>query len=192
MSVKRLFIAIPVNAELPLLDVLDVLKKELQDENINWVSPRNLHFTLQFLGDTLPDSIPLLHSKLKELTAGFSQASGAIRGIDTFGQKGNPRVIFARLEGMPSMADMARAISDTMEPLGYVPDYRDFKSHLTLGRIRFLRNRQRLAKIVEMFREKEFQTMTAHEIILYESILQPQGPVYKPLFTYTLRTNQGN
>ena len=186
MTMKRLFIAIPVNAEPPLLDVLSVLKHELQDENINWVSPRNLHFTLQFLGDTPPGNIAELHGKLKRLTEGFSQAAGIIKGIDTFGQGGNPRVIFARLEGMPEMGKMAISIRKALEPMGYVPDNREFKSHLTLGRIRYLRNRQRLAFLMDQLREKEFQTMTASEIILFESILKPQGPVYKPLYIYTL------
>jgi RNA 2',3'-cyclic 3'-phosphodiesterase len=191
MTMKRLFIAIPVNAEPPLLDALSVLKLELQDENINWVSPPNLHFTLQFLGDTPPANIPELNIKLKRLTEGFSQAAGIIKGIDTFGQGGVPRVIFARLEEMPAMGEMAMAIREVLEPLGYRPDYREFKSHLTLGRIRYLRNRKRLMRVIDLFRDKELQKMTTREIILFESILKPQGPVYKPLYTYTLPTEQG-
>lgn len=191
MPMKRLFIAIPVKAEPPLLDVLTFLKKELQDENIGWVSPWNLHFTLQFLGDTPPGTIPLLHSILTRLTDGFSQASGIIRGIDTFGEAGNPRVIFARLLEMPAMGEMARAIRESLEPLGFVPDNREFKSHLTLGRIRYLRNRQHLSKVLTLFREKEFQNMTAREIILFESILKPQGPVYNPLHSYPLAMDEG-
>jgi RNA 2',3'-cyclic 3'-phosphodiesterase len=82
---------------------------------------------------------------------------------------------------LPEMATMANEIFKITEPLGFIPDHRKFKPHLTLGRIKYLKNKPKFFRLVESLKDKEFQKFSASQIILFESILLPQGPVYKPI-----------
>jgi RNA 2',3'-cyclic 3'-phosphodiesterase len=73
------------------------------------------------------------------------------------------------------------------ETIGFIPDHRKFKPHLTLGRIKYLRNKPSFFKLVDSFKDKVFQKFTANQIILFESILRPQGPAYRPIEKFILK-----
>ena len=62
-----------------------------------------------------------------------------------------------------------------------------FKPHLTLGRIKTLVNRQDFKTILDKYKATELQNLVVEEIILYESILLPEGPVYKPIDKFSLK-----
>jgi len=184
---NRLFIAVPVTPETELSEAIRVLKAELASEQINWVKPENLHFTLQFLGDTYENQITEIIKGIHKVSQKFQTSTGQLKGIGFFSQQRNPRVIFTELEGMSEMATMANEIFKITEPLGFIPDHRKFKPHLTLGRIKNLKNKPKFFKLVESFKDKAFQKFTANQIILFESTLRPSGPVYKPIEKFILK-----
>jgi RNA 2',3'-cyclic 3'-phosphodiesterase len=184
---KRLFIAIPVIPEQALLDIIARLKTSLIAEQINWVAPKNLHFTLQFLGDTPEDQIPALSALIRETSLQFKKTAGMLTGIDYFTRQGNPQVLFTKLENMPAMGEMASEIQKKMKQQGFTPDFREFKPHLTLGRIRYLRNKQGFYQLAATYKEYQIQPFVATEIILFESILRSEGPIYRPLFNFQLQ-----
>ncbi len=183
---KRLFFAAPVIAGQELLTIMDYLQFELRSEQIKWVSKENLHFTLQFLGDTYEAQIPGIIESVKEITGEFSKTSGKLKGIGYFSQNGYPRVLFSHIEDMPALADMAQKIHAATEIHGFRPNYREFKSHLTLARIKSLGNKSHFYRVTESLRGKTIQSMTIEEIVLFESVLRPQGPIYKPLERFKL------
>jgi RNA 2',3'-cyclic 3'-phosphodiesterase len=183
---KRLFFAIPVIAGQELLTIIDYLQFELRSEQINWVTKENLHFTLQFLGDTDENRIPGIIESVKEITGGFSKISGKLKGIGYFSQNGSPRVLFSHIEDLPAMADMAQKIHAAIEIHGFLPDNREFRPHLTLARIKSLRNRPHFYRVTESLRKKSIQSFTAEEIVLFESVLRPGGPVYNPFERFKL------
>jgi RNA 2',3'-cyclic 3'-phosphodiesterase len=81
---KRLFIAVPVTPEPELLETIRVLKSELASEQINWVSPENLHFTLQFLGDTYENQIAELINGMHEVSLKLSNRHRLSQGYWIF------------------------------------------------------------------------------------------------------------
>ena len=184
---KRLFIAIPIISEPALSETIRALKSELASEQINWVSPENLHFTLQFLGDTYENQITEIIKGIYEVGQKFHTGTGLLKGIGYLSQQVNPRVIVIKLEGLPEMTIMANEIFKITEPMGFIPDHRKFIPHITLGRIKYLKNKPKFFNLVESFKDKEFQKFTANQIILFESILRPQGPVYSPIEKFILK-----
>lgn len=183
---KRLFIAVPVHPEKRLLDLIQNLKAGLRNEPVNWVSPENLHFTLHFLGDTKENQVDAISGELATACQKFSKMTGTLKGLAYFSQNGMPRVIYTELKGMREMAELADEIRKTMEPFGFRPDHKNFTAHLTLGRIKFLRNKTHFTSIMEAYRDMDIQNITASEVVLFESLLRPEGPVYRKISAFPL------
>lgn len=183
---KRLFIA----AKLPLndrtLDKIDFIHDKLRYEKIKWVEPRNMHLTLKFLGDTDEQIIPEIKQSLGKIAAQIPENTVKITGLGVFPNPFRPRVLWMGFEYEQALEELYGLIEAEMEKLGYEREERDFKPHLTLGRIKFLKNRKDLQFLLDKFKDTEFQSLTINEIILYESQLFPTGPVYYELAKYKL------
>jgi 2'-5' RNA ligase len=52
---------------------------------------------------------------------------------------------------------------------------------LTLGRVKSPANRERLAKMLEKLPPVDWPPFTVQELILFQSVLSPQGSKYTPL-----------
>lgn len=183
----RTFIAVKIHPEQKLLDQLHEFKRLFKDERINWVPEDNFHLTLRFLGDTTREQLADLHSNLKQLSNQFSSFDFQISGTGTFGSKGNPRVLFVNIQFPEEMGKLAKEIEKVASSVGFHEELKPFRPHLTLGRIKYLENRTRFLQIVNEIPQLDYQTVRVSEFVLYQSILQPGGPIYKPLKTYILR-----
>jgi 2'-5' RNA ligase len=65
--------------------------------------------------------------------------------------------------------------------LGYPPEGRPFQPHLTLGRVKSPANREKLAMLLMKLPPLDWPAFTVRELILFQSILSPQGSKYTPL-----------
>ena len=65
----RTFIAVKIEPQAELIELIEHLKKIFEKEKIKWVEENNLHLTLKFLGDTSPTQVEevknILLKKLK-------------------------------------------------------------------------------------------------------------------------------
>ena len=77
-------------------------------------------------------------------------------------------------------------IRQPVETLGFQSENRTFSPHLTLGRIKLIREINPLAELLVAYKDMEFQQQMVKEIILYESRLLPSGAVYSPLRVFEL------
>jgi 2'-5' RNA ligase len=56
-----------------------------------------------------------------------------------------------------------------------------FNPHLTLGRVKSPANRERLARLLVKLPPVDWPPFTVKELILFQSVLSPQGSKYTPL-----------
>jgi 2'-5' RNA ligase len=56
-----------------------------------------------------------------------------------------------------------------------------FNPHLTLGRVKSPANRERLAKMLAKLPPLDWTPFEVRELILFQSVLSPQGSKYTPL-----------
>ena len=68
-----------------------------------------------------------------------------------------------------------------MEALGFEPEGKPYRPHLTLGRVKSLKGREELADLMERDRDVDLGPFAVDRIILFKSDLRPTGPVYTPL-----------
>ncbi len=162
--------------------------------DIKWVEPMNLHLTLQFLGEVEPELVPRLQEALAGACAECPSLELAVAGCGAFPGLKSPRVVWLGLKGMTQeLAGLAGAIQAANRPLGFEPEQRAFKPHLTLGR---LRRRKRggkkgppsgpLSRELAGLAVHRGPAFTAGRVVLMQSTLTSSGPIYEPLFRASL------
>jgi 2'-5' RNA ligase len=183
---KRTFIAVRAEAGEKLKEMAIALRSDLRNDNIKWVDINNMHITLVFLGDTSDDLISHVTTILQERCSGFSAFNFTIKGLGLFRSIHDPRVIWAGIDAPEEFSDLHMTISQGLSAIGIKPDEHRFKPHLTLGRVNRLKNIDTLKRMIEKYENQIFQTVSVSEVVFIESILQPSGPLYKPMFVCKL------
>ena len=164
---------------------IETLVHELKRSNaeVGWVRVEAIHLTLKFLGNVSPGLI----EEIKPAIERISSQTGPIRvepaGCGAFPTIKSPRVIWVGVQGqIDQLGKLARRIEKEMIPLGFKPEDRPFKPHLTLGRVRGKLRLQALQQILLAHRDFTAEPFDAAEVVLYKSDLRPDGARYSSLF----------
>lgn len=177
----RTFVSIKIKPEQKLIDQLAELKRLFKDERINWVPKDNFHLTLRFIGDTTREQLYKLIDGLEALMLQFNSFEIKIEGVGYFSSKGKPRVLFVKVACPEVISKLVAGVERTVVETGFHPELKPFRAHLTLGRIKYLGNNNRFIEILDTMPQVEYQRQSVNEIILYQSLLHPDGAVYKPI-----------
>ncbi len=175
----RTFIAVKIEPEPELLQLMKCLKKKFSDQKIKWVEENNLHLTIKFLGDTTPLQVEKVKEILQETAKNFSEFQFDLQGIGFFKRNRQPKVLFVNIEKYKYLKQFADELDTKLSGLGFEKEQREFNPHLTLGRIKYLRNKSRFYKTIEEYKSILIQQVKIDEIIYYQSILKSDGPEYK-------------
>ncbi|MGE0019701.1 MAG: RNA 2',3'-cyclic phosphodiesterase [Draconibacterium sp.] len=184
---KRTFIAVKIKPEKQLLNLISELRTSLGSEKLNWVEEFNLHVTLHFIGETTLLQVQAVIEMLRLKTMHTPVFTLNFTGIGFFGSKNQPKVLFVSAEKNRELEQIVGEIAKGLSKLGLPGNQKFFSPHLTLARIKAIQNPQLFWSIVEKYKNQYFQSAEVSEIICYESILQPAGPVYKPIQTFKLK-----
>ncbi len=183
---KRIFLAISAGRDPALIQRYDHIREILREEKIKWVKPGNLHLTLHFFGDTGVEEIRLLDRLLQLHTTGLQSFDLVFNGAGVFPGMRKPRVLWFGLTAPEGLDVLVEAVKEVLAEGGFALPDKPFSPHLTIGRIKWIGNRQRFAGLLEEYREKEISRLTVHEVCLFESILKPEGPEYRVMKRYRL------
>jgi 2'-5' RNA ligase len=180
---KRLFIAIKIHPDEAFLGELRELRSLLRHEAIKWVEEGNIHITLKFLGETGEEKIPAVEAAMEAVAAGNRSFKFSLRGVGVFGSSYNPKVVWTGIDPYDRLAALMEQVHKAVEPVGFPIDRQNLVPHLTLGRIKFLRDKLLFQKTIGDFKLISSEPMTADRMLLFESILKKEGPEYINLRT---------
>lgn len=183
---KRIFVAIKVVPNSNLKECFDSLKKVLRGDKIKWVEEENIHLTINFIGETPENKLNDIMVKLEISCKKFVPFSLQIKELGTFGANNNPRVVYMKIVGGGEFKELGEAINLALMDLAVQDKIKPIKPHLTLGRIKSIGDTTELNRLVNLYRDVEFQNFTVHEITLYESILTSKEPKYFVLRKFAL------
>ncbi|MFY9402802.1 MAG: RNA 2',3'-cyclic phosphodiesterase [Candidatus Omnitrophota bacterium] len=188
----RVFIAIklPKKAQ----EDISLIQEELKErkERITWVEPKNIHLTLKFIGEVSTDKIEEIIKATENALFKKTYFNIAIAGLGAFPSINQPKVIWiGTKEGNEDIISLVKAIEEELEEIGIAKGKRVFSSHITLGRVKSLIDRTKLA-----FRIKEVNikycdkriTFNVDKITIFKSILTNSGPIYEALKEINLKT----
>jgi RNA 2',3'-cyclic 3'-phosphodiesterase len=178
----RAFLAIelPDSLRPGLAQVQGELKRS--GAEVRWVPVGNIHLTLKFFGNVPDDEIGSLALAAREAAAAAAPFQLQVTGAGAFPSPKAPRVVWVGLGGgLVPLTQLFYRLEKAFATLGYLPEGRAFNPHLTLGRVKSPVNRDRLAKMLEKLPPLNWPPFTVKELILFQSVLSPQGSKYTPL-----------
>lgn len=177
----RLFIALGIPPE--AREELARLQGWLRGLPVRWVDPAGVHLTLQFLGEAAETSAPALLEALAGLPA--APFALGLEGLGAFPDLRRPRVLWVGLGGdLAALARLQAAVLAATAPLGFAPEARPFRPHLTLGRVRQdagPEERRAVGRAVGHAAPPAPLSWEAGAPTLYQSTLTPAGAVYTAL-----------
>ncbi len=181
----RCFIAIELSEEIKR--VLDDIERELKKTvtGVKWVPPENIHLTLKFLGNIECDKT----ERIKEFTDNIADKRRpfAIRisSLGAFPRVEWPRVIWVGIDkGKNECSSLAADIESQCTAVGIEKENREFHPHLTLARVKSLKNKNILRNAFASIGIPQAE-MLASKITLFQSTLTSEGPIYTPLHEAT-------
>lgn len=186
---KRLFLAIPIetknNGFVPLVD--DLKKRLAHEKMTNWVRPTNIHLTLKFIGETPTRDEPKIIEAVSKVLDNQKSFTMDFNRTGIFGARYAPRVLWLGMQQTPDvLLNLEEAVLTAFDNIGYQRDRQNFVPHLTLCRIKNLCEKQYFQKVVQAIEHKTYIYQEVNEIILFQSILRPEGAVYKVMKKWDL------
>jgi len=178
----RAFLAIELPDALHpgLAQVQGELKRSRAD--VRWVPVGNIHLTLKFFGNVPEDEIEALAQAARQAAAQAAPLQLQATSAGAFPSPQAPRVVWLGLGGdVLPLTQLFYRLEKAFAALGYPPEGRSFNPHLTLGRVKSPANRERLAKMLEKLPPLNWPPFEVKELILFQSVLSPQGSKYTPL-----------
>ena len=192
LETLRAFIAVPLPPAITqqLADVQRRLRRGCPEQAVGWVKPENIHLTLFFLGDILPERQAPIEAGLSVVARNVRSFTFSVQGAGAFPNLNRPRVIWVGLqEPTGQLALLHSAVNEAMANAGFQPEDRRFSPHLTLGRIRQRASREDAQTMGEAVRRAEvghLGEVPVGQMILFRSVLKSSGAEYTPLARFAI------
>ncbi|MGM0597443.1 MAG: RNA 2',3'-cyclic phosphodiesterase [Myxococcota bacterium] len=195
MKTLRLFIAIPIPPQ--ITELVNKRQKLLADEfgqdKIKWVGRPHFdknnifHLTLIFLGNQNREKVAEISKVVKKICKTQKQFKVFLGKEDWFGSSKKIKVIIRKIGG--EVHHLQKITDSLHEDLEVKKSKKSFTPHLTLARVKRNTKFSSLEfekKMIKLPKSKKLK-FEINRLVLYQSILQPEGPVYKELFSCTFQ-----
>ena len=170
----RLFIAfdVPHGIKEYLAHMQGIIGSNLAE--IRWAKKEQMHLTLKFLGEVQPNAADKIKDELRKIR--FNPFDVYLGSIGVFPNENYIRVVWVGLEPEDRIIGLQRSIDEKLK--GLFKKEKDFKAHITLGRVKYARGKEQvLSKLRSINVEKK--NFIVDKFKLMKSTLTMDGPVYE-------------
>jgi 2'-5' RNA ligase len=171
------------------------------DRSARWVSPRNLHLTIRFIGE-VDEAAGARGREALGPPIELPPFDVVFEGAGVFPPRGAPRVLWIGVErGAEDLAHLFDALESRLRLAGIAPEARPFSPHLTIARFRDRERGRRGTRSAgawsaDLPRRRPADALAAvrvgagpmpvRSVTLYQSRLTPAGPEYSTLLSTPL------
>jgi len=191
----RCFLAIDL--ESVLIGKIEEIQKEFKQttNNIKYVEKENLHFTLKFFGNINKNKINNITEATNKVLANIKtdttnnpkETQLTLKGIGTFPNKNYMKILWIGTENNRFLNNLQKELDLEFEKLGFKME-KNFKTHLTIGRIRNLKNKKEFKSKIEELKNIKIGTMSISKISFKMSELTPTGPIYSNIKVFNFNS----
>lgn len=158
------------------------------DCDVKWVKSENCHLTLKFLGDTSVEKISEIKAALKNITSSMNPIDTHLTDVGAFPRIERPQIVWLGLEDKDKqLEELAKAVENDFEKIGFQKEVRDFKAHITIARVKTGRNIKTFIQALNTIKDIPPEAFRINEVALYQSTLTPQGPLYEVIESFPLK-----
>lgn len=185
-STIRTFFACEISSE--NLTKIDKLLADLRarlPQQVKWVDTRNMHLTVQFLGEFQKTDVAGVEKQLNQALSIMHPFSLNIQKLGAFPSPARPKVVWLGIEQQPALFRLVEIVTQTTKMLGYPPEERPFSAHITLGRVKPYASPTDLANLRNEIQSRQDVVIGSQMIAslhFIKSELTPAGPRYQELF----------
>ncbi|MBU5574861.1 MAG: RNA 2',3'-cyclic phosphodiesterase [Candidatus Aenigmatarchaeota archaeon] len=178
----RLFIGIniPENIKKKILEI----QEKLKDADIKLVEPENLHICLKFLGEVDENQIENIKKSIDNVCNNYKSFEIRLNKLNFFPNENFIRVVFIELENPWIIKSMMELLDTELNKYGFEKEKRDYIPHITLGRVKNIKNKENFLKITKNIKINEI--ININEIKLFSSKLTQKGPIYSIIYSKKL------
>jgi len=186
----RLFVGVALDSD--ALPAVEALAARLRDActagrwKASWVPIKNMHVTLEFLGDVEAARAESIGPALESMRA-HAPFELELGGVGAFPSIARPSVLWLGVRaGAAELSALAVDVQARLSPLGFAPEQRAYHPHVTLARVK--RPGSALGPILRPFEAAAGCQSRVREIVLYQSVLEQSGSAYHALRRIPLGT----
>ena len=156
---------------------------------LRWIAPDRVHLTMRFLGEQPDARVEELGRAIDAAVRRHADAPLVLDGVGAFPNFRRARVVWIGVQPHPRLELLHHDVEQACASLGFEPEGRPFRPHLTIARVPdgttevTLRAVSRAARAVHME-----AGMNVESVDLMASELAPGGPRYRLLHASPLRT----
>lgn len=184
----RTFVSVSVPKE--IVNIQSMLKSTVEPKGVKvrWVMNGKMHLTLKFIGNTTQGSVDNLNEALFNVVKSAKVINLSISGTGAFPVKGRPNVLWLGIKGdIDELKQLTVNINNSLEPLGFITEKRDFLPHVTIARIKS--NQKKIPNISNYLNTTFTELpMKIVKISLMQSESFSKGTFYTILGTHFFRT----
>ncbi len=190
----RLFVAceVPDEVKQAIGETIDTLRSR-SGAAVRWIRPEGVHVTLKFLGEVPVKKLPAIKLAIQEATVGHSPFELEFSNIGTFGGREGLRIMWVGIAGdVLRLEALVRAVNAALAVVGFEPERRPFRPHLTLGRVRDEISTRQRAEIEVAVGKMDVPPSgwRTTQVSLMRSRLTAQGAFYDVIATFPLKVLQ--
>lgn len=188
MAKTRTFIAVELSSSVQRRAADLVERLRVSGARVSWVAPQNMHLTLKFLGDQSDEELAEVCRAVAVAARDIEPFEFCCRGAGAFPNSERPRTLWIGVrEGTAELQAMQQRVDAALKPFGYPREHRQFRPHLTLGRVRAGNvGLTELAQLLAQAADWEAGCVAADDVVVFSSLLQREGPTYEVLARYPL------
>jgi 2'-5' RNA ligase len=181
----RAFLAAEIDEELK--DKIAEVQKQLKeaDAPVKFVEPHNLHFTFKFFGEIDDEKSEEIVSAVEAKVQNYFPFEISINGVGLFPNPRYIRVVWLGVEDSGPFSRLQMAMDEDFQKMGFKKE-KSYVPHLTMGRVRGAKNKDALLSKIDELKDIEIGKMKIEKLLLKESVLKRDGPVYTTVNEFVL------
>ncbi len=173
----RVFIAVEVPAEVKMR--IHEVAGLLEGRGTTLVRDEAVHVTIEFLGEL--DEMAVAEAKAALSEVSFRPFDIRAKGLSCFTPE-YIKVIFAKIAGgAEECMELHRKVAERLVEHKLRLQKEAFVPHITIARVKSDANKYKVLELLQRYSERDFGSFGVSKVLLKQSVLTGEGPVYSTL-----------
>jgi len=180
----RLFVVMIIPPEVRD-EIFDLTEEIIPDyKKYRWEKKDKIHLTLKFIGN-VDENLTASIGNTLSFIENYNKFHFQVKGFNFFFSHGDPRILWLGLETNDPLKKLVSEIENALTGFSIPPEKREFKSHLTIMRIKENPGNT----FIDSFRNFKIPEIRFYsdKVVLMQSRLNPGGSEYNELKVYKLK-----